>query len=446
MRGKIVRICALTLSAVLAMCSVGYADGKSASVVVNDKELDTEPVIVNDRVYIPLRTVSEALGLDVSWDGNTKTAYVNSEEQKPDTGGTVSMKNRNTDDFAFELNKLMPDNKNYMFSPLSIKLALALAANGAQGETRQEILSAIGIEDTDEFNGYVKELIQRYSEETGSQIKISNSIWLNTTRAKGMEFDKAYADKMKEYYNADADLVSSDDAVEKINKWCRESTNGKIDGIIDSPDFLAALVNAVYFKGTWSSQFNEIRTKKQTFTDRDGKKTDIDFMHKKQSFGYYEDDNLKMLELPYRGRAAMYIVLNGDKPVGDISEYIDKIQYCDVNVAIPKFNIKFDTKLNDMLSKLGINTAFDDKKADLYSMFGKYSDDVRFYIDSVLHKTYIDVDENGTEAAAVTAVITGAASLAPVTEPKEFVADKPFTFIIADNDEILFMGEYAYAK
>ncbi len=446
MKGKFIRICALTLCAVLTAGAVGYAGGRAVSVVVNDKELDTEPVILNDRVYIPLRAVGEALGLNVSWDGDTKTAYINSKEQGSDAGETAVPAENTADGFAYKLNALMPENKNYMFSPLSIKLALALAANGAQGDTRQEILSALDIEDIDEFNTYVQNLIERYSNEDMAQLRISDSIWLNTTRAMGIEFDKAYADKMKEYYNAEMGLVSSDDAVSKINKWCSESTNGKIDKIIDSPDFLAALVNAVYFKGTWSSQFNKAMTSKQTFTGRDGSKTDIDFMHQKDRFGYYEDGDVKMLQLAYRGSPAMYIILNGDKPVGDISEYIDKIQYCEVDAAIPKFNIKFDTELNDMLSKLGINTAFDDSKADFMPMFGNKVSDINFYIDKVLHKTYIDVDENGTEAAAVTAVMVEATALMPDLGPKEFVADKPFTFVIADGKEILFMGEYAYAK
>ncbi len=369
---------------------------------------------------------------------------------------------------AYSLNELMPTDKNYMFSPVSIKMALALAANGADGETRAEILNAAGIDDLEKYNEYAQNLISAYAavsdeeekpkksdeyemygeKHEKTQLSIANSVWLNKDKADGISFLDSYISGVQKYYYAEASAVDNNDAVNKINSWCSAKTKGKIPSIIDSPEFLAALVNAVYFKAEWVNQFDEYATREDKFTDRNGSTQTVDFMQQTEDFAYYEDNDIQLVKMPYSGgRASMYVALSGDKRV-DITPYIEKMNVETVHIKMPKFKIEYSETINSMLNKLGIEKAFVGGKADFTKMLQGGTNE--FYISKVLHKTYIDVDENGTEAAAVTAMMLEAACIADPEEPviKEFIADKPFGYYIIDNDtkEILFMGEYAFAK
>ncbi len=349
--------------------------------------------------------------------------------------------------FGWNLNMYMPQDKNYMFSPLSIKIALAMAANGAEGETRQEMLDALGIDDLDAFNTHVAELIARYAENEDVKLEISNSIWLNKEYpgAQNAKFQDGFVRLLTDYYAAEADTVTNADAAQRINGWIEQKTNGKIKNVIQDADFLSALVNAVYFKGTWREQFKTNATAPDTFTSRDGSEKELDFMNQTGYFRYYEDDMVQMVRLPYEDRdIAMYIAMPSARAV-DLDRYVEKMDTEYVKLSIPKFKIEYEEKLNDMLGELGMKQAFSDQNTEFTKMIDNYP--LNIFIDKVIHKTYIDVDENGTEAAAVTAVINAAGSAMP-PEPVSFVADKPFTYFIYDeaNGEILFMGEYAFAE
>lgn len=381
-------------------------------------------------------------------------------------GDVKDMKGNNK--LAYSLNALMPADKNYMFSPLSIKMALALAANGADGETRTQILNAAGIDDLDKYNTYAQNLISAYAAISGdgsqksdkydaygekhekTQLSIANSVWLNKDEAAargGIAFADSYINAMRGFYNADASEVSYADAVNKINTWCSSKTNGRIPSVIDSPEFLAALVNAVYFKAEWAHQFEEYATHKDAFTDRNGKAQTVDFMSQTEYFNYYEDDDIQIVKMPYSGGgAAMYVVLSGDKRV-DITPYIPKMSGMDVHIKMPKFKIEYSETINGMLNKIGIEKAFIGSQADFTKMLKGGANE--FFISKVLHKTYIDVDENGTEAAAVTAIMLDTCAAEPEELViKEFIADRPFGYYIIDENtsEILFMGEYAFAE
>lgn len=442
--------------------TVNAADG---SVMINGKAVssDVPAQLINDRLYLPLRAASEGLGLGVEWNADTRTVYVkegiNGNMEKPaDT--TAS-----TNSFAFKLNEEMPRNENYMFSPLSIKMALALTANGAEGETKTEMLNTLGITDIDKYNAFAEEFIAKYAdngEESAEQdetvypyrekhskvcLNVANSLWLNKTVAGGIAFNADYVKKMQQYYDAELESVDNSNAVQKINGWCSDKTKGKINRIIDDPAFLAALVNAVYFKGEWATQFDEYATGDDTFTDRNGKENTVKFMNKTEDFAYYEDNDVQLVKMPYYGsNIAMYVALTDDKRT-DITPYMDKMSYEEVHIKMPKFKTEYDVKLNDYLIKLGMGKAFLGGRAEFSPMFEGGGD---FYIDQVLHKTYIDVDENGTEAAAVTAVMMKVTSAVGMEkpQPKQFIANKPFSYYIVDDDskEILFMGEYAFAK
>lgn len=349
--------------------------------------------------------------------------------------------------FGWNLNMLMPQDENYMFSPLSIKFALAMAANGAEGETQEEVLSALGIDDLDAFNAQVQGLIAAYGANEDVQLSIANSIWLNRdyAGAQSARFNSGFLKLMADYYAAEADTVTNADGVERINGWIEQKTNGKIKDVLEDSNFLAALVNAVYFKGAWREQFSEGMTIPDTFISRDGSEKEVDFMHQTGYFDYYEDDMVQMVRLPYEDTdIAMYIALPSVREV-DLDRYIEKMESKRVALSIPKFKVEFDTELNGMLSQLGITAAFSPENARFTKMIDDYPYNI--FLDKVIHKTYIDVDENGTEAAAVTVALPGGSS-APTEDPIAFTADRPFTYFIYDeaNGEVLFLGEYAYAQ
>ncbi len=347
--------------------------------------------------------------------------------------------------FTWKLNAQMPQDENYMFSPFSIKMAFAMAANGAAGETRQEILDALDIEDLDAFNKQAAQVMETYNARDELKLQVANSIWRNTDNMQGRSFAPDYQKKISQFYQGTAADVTNQNAVDTVNSWVEEHTNGKIDSIIQKSEFWTLLVNAVYFKGTWANQFSEGATRPDTFVSRDGKETEIDFMHETGYMDYYADENMQMVRLPYKGAdISMYIALT-DQPNGNLEQAAEHMSRSYVALSLPKFRTEFSTDLNDMMKNLGVQTAFESTAADFSPMIGERL----LFINSVLHKTYIDVDENGTEAAAVTAIAAvGGSAFTERPEPIAFKADHPFTYFIRDDaaGEILFLGQYAFAQ
>lgn len=370
--------------------------------------------------------------------------------------------------FTDNLNLRMPEDKNYMYSPLSIKMALAMAANGAEGETQAEILATTGIDNLDDYNTYTKEMIDTYSESEGLSLKIANSLWLNTDKTKDT-FSDTFTQKISDYYGGTAQEVNQSNFVDIINGWVSEKTNGKISGIVDeSTDFIAYLANAIYFKGSWKEEFLKSATEKEIFTDRDGNETELDFMKRTDMISYYEKDGLQMVRLPYANKfrgddgytrvdanVAMYIILSDSNNI-DIDKAISEAKDSNgfsseyVELWLPKFKIEYSTGLIDTLDSMGIKTAFVPMAAQFSPMMTTNED--MLFINSIMHKTYISIDEEGTEAAAVTGIgaAAGAAPSEPTPEPKPipFYANEPFTFVIRDDSryQTLFIGEYAFAE
>ena len=364
--------------------------------------------------------------------------------------------------FADKLNANMPVDKNYMFSPLSIKMALMMAANGASGETLEEILKVTGVEDLESYNNSTRAMLDKYSESDILTLNVSNSIWINSDKTP-QRFSKTYQDMLSKTFDATSDIVTDKNAVSEINGWVNDKTEGKIPTIIteDNKDFWAMLVNAVYFKGRWLNEFNKGATEKDVFTSRDSSQTEIDFMNRRAWMSYANTDGVSIVALPYLTRQdvfdengehietkkldgvniSMYLMMSD----GSFSpeEVLNKAEMDStyITLSVPKFNIEYSTGLNDILKTIGINRAFEEN-----AEFEKMFDNGNMWIDSSVHKTYINVDEEGTEAAAVTAL--GMAGSAMPPEPIEVKFNKPFTFVIKDNanGEILFMGEYAFAK
>lgn len=376
--------------------------------------------------------------------------------------------NVKNDDFADILNANADKSSNYILSPLSAKIALALAANGAEGETRDEIIKAAGINDLIAFNKKTEKLIDKYSKSDIINLNISNSVWINNGN-NSMSFSKGYKKLVSEYYNATAESVTNDNALEKINGWVNKNTNGIIDKIIDSTNFDSALINAIYFKAAWINHFEKSDTQKAEFNERSGKKTETDFMNSTEYFKNADCDGVKVVELAYTDCAdvfdkdggyihtdvlkdadiGMYVLMPEEDKEINPCEIISKCKkenkfaYTELDLYIPKFKIEYSKELNDTLQSAGIKKAFTDS-AEFSPMF----DDGSMKIDKVLQKAYINIDEDGTEAAAVTAVIMATEGVFEPSDPEVVRFDKPFTFVIMDNgtNEALFVGEYAFVE
>lgn len=367
-----------------------------------------------------------------------------SEELKEiDSGDKVTNQKVYTD---FDILKYISNEKNYMVSPFSLKMALMMAANGAEGETQKEMLEAFGIEDIAEYNQKSQELINKYNSTEELKLNVANSIWLNKDIALNTAFNEEFKNLIAEYYKGEANEVTIENAVTTINTWVEEKTNGKIKDLINDPMFLGALVNTLYFKGAWANQFDDYLTEKEIFTDINGIETEKDFMNKTNRYSYFEDDTMQMIKIPYSGfKTAMYIALPKKDGELDFKTAMENMSSEKVNVAIPKFKVEYSITLNDILKQMGIQKAFSGE-AEFDKMFASDAE-TSFYISQVLQKTFIEVDEKGTEAAAATAVImmTSARPAQP-EEIKEFVANKPFTYYIRDEEsgEILFIGEILY--
>lgn len=370
---------------------------------------------------------------------------------KPSSGdiysGDMSYEISSSYESDFDFMKYMPKDQNYMISPFSIKMAMMMAANGANGYTQKEILSALGVSSIDEYNQKASDIITRYNSNKDVNLNVANSIWLNKDEAMDANFKDTYKKIISNFYKGVAGEESADTIASKINDFIAKETKNKITNVLpteEPADFLSALVNTIYFKGSFENQFDTANTKKDTFTDRNGEKSEIDFMNQTEYFGYYENDAVQMLKMNYSGRdIAMYILLNDDDKDVDINDIIGKMEYKKVSVSMPKFKTEFTKSFVDVLKQMGINIAFTNA-ADFSNMF----DNVEAHISDVIHKTFIEVDENGTEAAAATVILIAKNSLPMPEEIKEFKANRPFTYFIRDevSGEILFLGEYAFAK
>ena len=370
---------------------------------------------------------------------------------KPSSGdiysGDMSYEISSSYESDFDFMKYMPKDQNYMISPFSIKMAMMMAANGANDYTQKEILSALGVSSIDEYNQKANDIITRYNSNKDVNLNVANSIWLNKTEAMGANFKDTYKKIISDFYKGVAREENADTIASKINDFIAKETNNKITNVLPTErpaGFLSALVNTIYFKGSFENQFDTANTKKDTFTDRNGNKSEIDFMNQTKHFGYYENDGVQMLKMNYSGRdIAMYILLNDDDKDVDINDIISKMEYKKVSVSMPKFKTEFTKSFVDVLKQMGINIAFTNV-ADFSNMF----ENVEVHISDVIHKTFIEVDENGTEAAAATVILMTKNSLPMPEEIKEFKANRPFTYFIRDevSGEILFLGEYAFTK
>jgi serpin B len=344
--------------------------------------------------------------------------------------------------------------KNTVISPLSIKIAMAMAAEGASGKTLSEIRDILGIDENTKLD--VKQLIEQIENDEDITFDIANSFW----GKEGLEFDLEYTNTLEQYYNAEVEEVDfSDLATNKLlNDWVSDETDDKITIIVppdeDLTPYITVLMNAIYFNAKWSLPFDEEDTEKDNFTTIDGSETEVDMMYLNSEFDYYEDEQIQVISLPYgeSEKYAMRVYLPKENVdfvdfVSDInaeklSEWTEQFTYEEGMIKLPRFKIEYSNSgFVDILKKLGVKDAFLFGTADFTRMTVSRRSDI--FIDKIIHKTYIDVTEEGTEAAAVTAIMMVGSMASPEeVVPFSMIVNSPFLFTIKDTEEgnILFIG------
>ena len=368
---------------------------------------------------------------------------------------------------AFRFLKQIYDGSNLVCSPLSLQYALAMTANGASGETLQEIIDFLGYgaEGIDALNEYSKILLEQLpAVDLDVALKVTDALLVNDKFPLLPAFKKTVEDY---YYAAvdNMDFASPEQIAVRINEWASRNTDGFIDKVLNpddiSPDAVAFLMNALYFKAKWagsdySPMFLEESTANSIFTLSDGSTKSVQMMRNMQYHRYAEMDGFKVLALPYAGcKYFMYILLPDQNDLDGLLDKLQSVSWSDIQksfktdaevyVKLPKFDIENKFNLSDALKAMGIQRAFQAGPAQFDRMFTRT--DYFYWISSVIQKARISVSEWGTEAAAVTVVaLDGATSAGPGQEPKRvyFYADHPFVFAIGESTSgtILFEGTY----
>jgi len=364
--------------------------------------------------------------------------------------------------FGFELFQKIraaSPEENIMISPLSVSLALSMAYNGADSDTKTEMEQTMKLNELtpEQINQSYKILVTALqSLDEKVVFEIANAIYY----ANGFPVKQSFLDINSSYYDAeveDLDFSKQQEAVEIINGWVSEKTHEKIEKIIESlsPNAKLVLLNAIYFYGNWTTEFKEDGTHMDRFYKNDGTQPEVAMMNKEDKMEYLTNDLFSAVKLPYgNGQYNMVVMLPAQ---GETSQdIIDELNtenwkswagdfgFKDhVVVTMPRFKFGFEAQLKDMLKALGMVKAFSDSDADFSNISEQY-----LYISKVVHKTYIDVNESGTEAAAVTAIVFETTSAGPGPEKIHFTVNRPFVFAITEKDTeaILFIGEVQHPE
>lgn len=346
-------------------------------------------------------------------------------------------------------------NKNVFISPLSISMALGMTLNGANGATKeamQHALELAGLSDQQINENYQSLIDLLVGLDPKVKFQIANSIWYRNDFA----FKESFININKQYfYTKVAGLdFSNPQSANIINGWVDENTNGKIKKIVDQIEahIVMFLINAIYFKGTWTYEFDKSQTQDDLFNLPDGSQKTVPMMTQSRELPYYENDQFQAVDLPYGdGLFSMTIIL----PAPDINaeDFLSALSAENWNqwtgsfskrngvLYFPRFKLEYEKLLNDALKSLGMAIAFDQNQADFTRMFDKVGG-LNLFIDKVKHKSFVEVNEEGTEAAAVTSVEIGLTSVGPGS-PFVMRVDRPFIFAIRESHSgtILFVGK-----
>lgn len=360
----------------------------------------------------------------------------------------------NQNEFAYNIyNQIISENEENVFlSPYSISTAFGMVYEGANGVTATEMQSVLKTPTDNNLRHYETAKLYQIlnKKEKQYELNTANALWLQ----KDYPFANNYLNTINNYYGAEmtnVDFKSNGfDAINKINSWAAQKTNNRIpkvlEPLMDTKEMKMVLTNSIYFKGKWLNEFNKKNTRKENFYKLDGSIIEKDFMHQNENLNYYDNNNYEVLELPYKDKELSMVIFLPKKgseyeKIRTISkeemELLMKSMYPhQVNVSLPKFTFKTHYSLKEPLNKMGMNVVFTDD-ADLSRINGIGE----LKIDFALHDAFVEVNEEGTEAAAITTIGIVTTSARP-DEPTNFVADHPFTFIIKENktSAILFIG------
>jgi serpin B len=348
--------------------------------------------------------------------------------------------------------------QNIFISPASVSLCLAMAYNGAETETKQAMARALEVQglSLNEMNSAYADLKAALENpDPKVQLQIANSLWARS----GLAFKPDFIQRTKQFFGAEVTDLNFNDpgAPATINQWVSDKTKGKIVKIVDSisPDSILFLINAIYFKGTWAKEFDKDRTKEDDFTLGSGSQKRLPMMSASGNYRYHENDEFQAVSLPYGGgRTSMYIFLpkaaglaafQKKLSVANWESWMKEFNEMEGDLSLPRFKIDYEITLNDALKALGMGVAFDGGRANFRGMIQSTQN---VFISQVKHKTFAEVNEEGTEAAAVTSTEMRTTSAIRPRQKFQMVVDHPFFCAIRDNTTgtILFMGSITDPK
>lgn len=344
--------------------------------------------------------------------------------------------------------------ENIFISPASVGFALAMTSNGAAGETRDAMANVLRLtEKSPAFVNVVDSTFISKMNDTirGVTLSVANSLWAR----EGVTFRKDFLTTNERYYGAEIQTLDfrSSEAPARINSWVAATTHNRITKIVDEIDesSILFLINAIYFEGTWTKEFDKNLTQEEPFHLANGTTSPRPMMRQSGKYAYLEGDAFQAVRLPYGdGRIGMYVFLpaedsslerfHAELTSEKLNTWMGRLQRLAGMIILPRFRLEYEARLKKALSALGMGAAFDCGRADFTRMVKLPGADA--CIHDVVHKTFVEVNEKGTEAAAVTSVDVRLTTVMEPEKPFEMIVDRPFFLAIVDGKTgiILFMG------
>jgi serine protease inhibitor len=341
---------------------------------------------------------------------------------------------------------------NVFVSPLSVSLALSMAAGGAAGETRQAMMRTLRLEGAsaeEADRGPAGLLAALKSADPMVELAIANSLWARA----GVRFEPDFLTRNRRFFGAEISALdfNAPSSVAAINRWVAAGTRGKIARIVEQipPDHVLLLINAVYFKGQWQTRFDRALTRPQPFHLAGGGQKRTPMMEQSGNYPYLGGDRFQAIGLPYgNGRVSLHLVLPApDSSLDELlrglnaarwDAWMNGLQLMPGDVRLPRFSLAYERALNDALREMGMEPAFNPARADFSRMRAARD----LFLSEVKHQALIELNEDGTEAAAATSVGVGITSVGPQPQRFTFTADRPFLLTIRDSQTgaLLFLG------
>lgn len=439
-------ICALLICSASAGCA---ADGGEVQTIT----CLAEPETTFSEATMPVEAskgVTESVGADTAYEDTESTA-----QNAPETNDVKAEYEAGEVSKAFEyalLKEIASADKNTVISPLSIKIALNMAALGAEDDTEREMLEILGYSSDEEMAEESGRLAAELDRDDGS-MTLSNSVW---TDSAFNDIGDNYKNGLDEIFNAEffSEDLSGENIVNDLNGWINKNTNGLIPQMINVPfeeSAVMLLVNAIYFNNQWVRVFDS-HGGRRTFYGINGESEFEPMYLEGHDISYGENDFFRSVSLAYKddSRMNVYLPLSDTENVLDIAERLSPDELANamdmsytgsyVSVEMPKFECEYSEAMTDTLKRLGISAAFDPEKADFGGMLSDNSEE-QLYISDVIHAAKIKCHEKGTEAAAATIVTADATAAMPMETPIYFTADRPFIYeIVSPSGDLLFMG------